>query len=143
MNREAVDLIKLVIGQKGTGKTRRMIEMANAALKESKGEIVFVNGENRRMIDLKHQIRFINVKEFQIKDLKVFYGFLAGMISRDYDTEYIYIDGLLDIIDDDLSEIEQFMFQVKRLSDKFKINFIITMNGNPDNVPAFLEQYIA
>lgn len=143
MNREAVDLIKLVIGQKGTGKTRRMIEMANAALKESKGEIVFVNRENRRMIDLKHQIRFINVKEFQIKDLKVFYGFLAGMISRDYDTEYIYIDGLLDIIDDDLSDIEQFMFQVKRLSDKFKINFTITMNGNPDNVPAFLEQYIA
>lgn len=143
MNREAVDLIKLVIGQKGTGKTRRMIEMANAALKESKGEIVFVNRENRRMIDLKHQIRFINVKEFQIKDLKVFYGFLAGMISRDYDTEYIYIDGLLDIIDDDLNDIEQFMFQVKRLSDKFKINFIITMNGNPDNVPAFLEQYIA
>lgn len=136
-------MIKTIIGQKGTGKTRRLVDMANAALKESKGEIVFVNGDNRRMIDLKHQIRFINVKEYGIADLNVFYGFLAGMISRDYDTEYIYIDGLLDIIKGDLNEIEQFMFLVKRLSDKFKINFIITMNGNPDSVPAFLEEYIA
>ncbi|HZK35104.1 MAG TPA: hypothetical protein VFD33_07330 [Bacillota bacterium] len=136
-------MIKIIIGQKGTGKTRRAVKMANAALKESRGEIVFVNGDNRRMIDLKHQVRFINVKEFGVVELDVFYGFLAGMISRDYDTEYIYIDGLLDIIKGDLNEIEQFMFKVKRLSDKFKISFIITMNGNPDSVPAFLEDYIA
>ncbi|HOB19641.1 MAG TPA: hypothetical protein PK830_04550 [Candidatus Atribacteria bacterium] len=136
-------MIKVIIGEKGTGKTRRMVEMANAALEESKGEIVFVNGDNRHMIDLKHQIRFINAREFDVLELDVFYGFLSGLIARNYDTDQIYIDGLLDIVKGDLKAIEQFMFDVKSLSEKYDIRFFITMNGDPDNVPSFLKEYIA
>lgn len=136
-------MIKVIIGQKGTGKTRAMVEMANKALHESKGEIVFINGDNRHMVDLKHQIRFVNAKEFGIKELNVFYGFLSGIVASNYDTDQIYIDGLLDIISGDLRTIERFMFDIKRLSDKFDIHFIITMNGNPDSVPDFLSEFIA
>lgn len=136
-------MIKVIIGQKGTGKTRRMVDMANKAIAESKGEIVFVNGDNRHMIDLKHQIRFINAKEFGVKELNMFYGFLSGIIARNYDTDQIYIDGLLDTVSGDLAEIERFMFDIKKLSDKFDIHFIITMNGNPESAPAFLKEYIA
>lgn len=136
-------MIKFIIGPKGTGKTKTLVEMANKSLKECKGEIVFINGENRHMIELNHRIRFINAREFGIRELNVFYGFLAGIIARNYDTDQIYIDGLLDIIGKDKSEIERFIFDVKKLSDKFDIRFIITMNGNPDSVPAFLKEYIA
>ncbi len=136
-------MIKFIIGPKGTGKTKTLVEMANKSLKECKGEIVFINGENRHMIELNHRVRFINAKEFGIRELNVFYGFLAGIIARNYDTDQIYIDGLLDIIGKDKSEIERFIFDVKKLSDKFDIRFIITMNGNPDSVPAFLKEYIA
>lgn len=136
-------MIKFIIGPKGTGKTRTMVEMANRALEDSKGEIVFINGDNRHMIELNYRIRFINAKEFGIKQLNVFYGFLSGIIARNYDTDQIYIDGLLDIINGDLQEIERFIFDVKKLSDKFDIHFIITLNGNPDSVPAFLKEYIA
>jgi len=136
-------MIKFIIGPKGTGKTRTLVEMANKSLKECKGEIVFINGENRHMIELNHRIRFINAREFGIRELNVFYGFLAGIIARNYDTDQIYIDGLLDIIGKDKKEIERFIFDVKKLSDKFDIRFIITMNGNPDSVPAFLKEYIA
>ncbi|HBG75881.1 MAG TPA: hypothetical protein DDW86_02870 [Clostridiales bacterium] len=117
--------------------------MANKSLKECKGEIVFINGENRHMIELNHRIRFINAREFGIRELNVFYGFLAGIIARNYDTDQIYIDGLLDIIGKDKKEIERFIFDVKKLSDRFDIRFTITMNGNPDSVPAFLKEYIA
>ena len=136
-------MIKLIIGPKGTGKTRTMVELANEALKDSKGEIVFINGDNRHMIELNHEIRFVNTREFGIRKLNVFYGFLAGIIARNYDTDQIYIDGLLDIITGDLKETERFLFDVKKLSDKFNIRFIITLNGNPDSVPAFLKEYIA
>ena len=136
-------MIKLIIGPKGTGKTRTMVELANKSLEDSKGEIVFINGDNRHMVELNHEIRFVNAKEFGIRELNVFYGFLAGIIARNYDTDQIYIDGLLDIITGDLKEIERFIFDVKKLSDKFDIRFIITMNGNPDSVPAFLKEYIA
>lgn len=136
-------MIKFIIGPKGTGKTRTLVEMANKSLKECKGEIVFINGENRHMIELNHRIRFINAREFGIRELNVFYGFLAGIIARNYDTDQIYIDGLLDIIGKDKKEIERFIFDVKKLSDRFDIRFTITMNGNPDSVPAFLKEYIA
>jgi hypothetical protein len=136
-------MIKFVIGPKGTGKTRTMVDLANKALADSKGEIVFINGDNRHMIELNHRIRYVNAKEFGVKKLNVFYGFLSGIIARNYDTDQIYIDGLLDIINGDLQEIERFIFDVKRLSDKFDIHFIITLNGNPDSVPAFLKEYIA
>jgi len=136
-------MIKVIIGQKGTGKTKTMIDMANKALHESKGEIVFISGDNHHMIELKHQIRIINAKEFGVKELNVFYGFLSGIIARNYDTDHIYIDGLLDIISGDLDDIERFIFDVKKLSSKFDIQFIITMNGNPDSIPAFLEEFVA
>jgi archaellum biogenesis ATPase FlaH len=136
-------MIKFVIGPKGTGKTRTMVDLANKALADSKGEIVFINSDNRHMIELNHRIRYVNAKEFGVKKLNVFYGFLSGIIARNYDTDQIYIDGLLDIINGDLQEIERFIFDVKRLSDKFDIHFIITLNGNPDSVPAFLKEYIA
>jgi len=136
-------MIKFIIGPKGTGKTRTMVELANKALEDCKGEIVFVNGDNRHMIELNHQIRYVNTREFGIKKLNVFYGFLSGMIARNYDTDQIYIDGLLDISSGDLEEIKRFLFDVKKLSDKFNIRFVITMNGNPESVPAFLQEYIA
>lgn len=136
-------MIKVIIGQKGTGKTRTLINMANSALAESKGEIVFIDGDNRRMIELNHKIRFINAKEFNVNDLKMFYGFLSGMIAENYDIDQIYIDGLFDIVRENVEGIERFMFDIKKLSDKFDIRFFITMNGNPNSVPAFLKEYIA
>ncbi len=136
-------MIKIIIGQKGTGKTKALIDMANTALRDTKGEIVFIDGDNRRMMELNHAIRFVNAKEFEVNDLKVFYGFLSGIIAENYDIDHIYVDGLLDIVQERLESVEQFMFDIKKLSDKFDIRFIITMNGDPDSVPAFLKEYIA
>lgn len=136
-------MIKFIIGPKGTGKTRTAIDMANKALEDCKGEIVFVNGGNRHMIDLNYQIRYVNTREFGINKLNEFYGFISGLIARNYDTDQIYIDNLLDIGKGDLEEIKRFLFNIKKLSDRFNVKFFITMNGNPESVPAFLQEYIA
>jgi ABC-type branched-subunit amino acid transport system ATPase component len=136
-------MIKFIIGPKGTGKTRTVIDLANKALEDCKGEIVFVNGGNRHMIDLNYQIRYVNTREFGIRKLNEFYGFLSGLIARNYDTHQIYIDNLLEIGKGDLEEMKRFLTHVKKLSDKFNVKFDITMNGNPDSAPAFLQEYIA
>ena len=136
-------MIKFIIGPKGTGKTRTVIDLANKALEGCKGEIVFINGGNRRMIDLNYQIRYVNTREFGIKKLNEFYGFLSGLIARNYDTDQIYIDNLLDIGKGDLEDMKRFLLDIKKLSNKFNVKFFITMNGNPGSVPAFLQEYIA
>ncbi|HHY83057.1 MAG TPA: ATP-binding protein [Clostridiales bacterium] len=136
-------MIKFIIGPKGSGKTRTVVEMANKALEDCKGEIVFVNGDNRHMVGLNYRIRYVSAKEFGIKKLNVFYGFLSGLIARNYDTDQIFIDGLLDVSAEDPDEIKRFLYDIKKLADKFNTKFVITLNGNPESVPAFLQEYIA
>lgn len=136
-------MIKFIIGPRGSGKTRTILNLANSALEDSKGEIVFINGSDRRMLELDYQIRCVNTREFGIKKLDEFYGFISGMIARNYDTDQIYIDGLFDMGKGDSDEVKRFLLDIKKLSDKFNIKFYITMNGNPDSVPAYLQEYIA
>lgn len=136
-------MIKFIIGPKGSGKTRTVLNLANGALEDSKGEIVFINGSDRRMLELDYQIRCVNTREFGIKKLDEFYGFISGMIARNYDTDQIYIDGLFDVGKGDPDEVKSFLLNIKKLSNKFNIQFYITMNGNPDSVPAYLQEYIA
>jgi ABC-type branched-subunit amino acid transport system ATPase component len=136
-------MIKFIIGPKGSGKTRTVLNLANRALEDSKGEIVFINGSDRRMLELDYQIRCVNTREFGIQKLDEFYGFISGIIARNYDTDQIYIDGLFDASKGEPDEVKRFLLDIKKLSDKFNIKFYITMNGNPDNVPAYLQEYIA
>ncbi|NLI60017.1 MAG: hypothetical protein GX375_01135 [Clostridiales bacterium] len=136
-------MIQAVVGGKGTGKTKTLVNMANKALDETKGEIVFISGEKRRMFELNHRIRLVKLREFDIKDLKMFYGFLNGLVAQNYDIERIYIDGLLEFIKEDITSFADFLSDVDSISKKFNIRFIITMNGDPDSVPTFLKEYIA
>lgn len=136
-------MIQAVVGGKGTGKTKTLVNMANRALDETKGEIVFISGEKRRMMGLSHQIRLIELKDFDVKDLKMFYAFLNGVVAQNYDTERIYIDGLLEFMREDLEDVGDFLTDIAKLSEKFNIKFTISMNGDPDSVPTFLKEYIA
>ena len=136
-------MIQAVVGGKGTGKTKTLVNMANKALDETKGEIVFISGEKRRMFELNHRIRLVKLREFDIKDLKMFYGFLNGLVAQNYDIERIYIDGLLEFIKEDITSFADFLSDVDSISKKFNIRFIISMNGDPDSVPTFLKEYIA
>ncbi len=136
-------MIKLFMGKKGTGKTRKMIDMANKSAGEAKGNVVFVGEGRRYIMELKHEVRFIDVKEFDLSELNVFYGFLGGMIATNYDIEQIYIDGLMEIFGHNMSGVESFMSNVKKLSKKFGISFIMSMDGDPESVPSFLKEYVA
>ncbi|HHZ12438.1 MAG: twitching motility protein PilT [Caldicoprobacterales bacterium] len=136
-------MIQAVVGGKGTGKTKTLVNMANKALDETKGEIVFISGERRRMIELNHRIRLIQLRDFDIRDFNVFYGFLSGIIAQNYDIERIFIDGLLEYLNEDLADIGDWISDITKISEKFNISFTISMNGDPDSVPTFLKKYIA
>jgi len=135
-------MIHFIIGPKGSGKTKKVIEMANRAIEETKGNVVFIDGDYRKITGLKYRVRFINAREFDLKDLSVLYGFLCGIIARDYDIEHVYIDGIIEDLGGDVKSIEDFVMNVKKLSDKFNIQFVITMSGTPESVPVFLKEYM-
>ena len=136
-------MIQAVVGGKGTGKTKTLVNMANKALGDTRGEIVFISGEKRRMVELNYKVRLIRLQDFDVKDLKMFYGFLNGIVAQNYDIERIYIDGLLEFLKEDLAAVGDLLADINNISEKFKIKFTIAINGDPDSVPAFLKEYIA
>lgn len=121
-------MISIIAGGKGTGKTKRVIKLANEDIKSTKGNIVFVDDDRRHMYDLKHDLRFISMDEYPVKTKDCFIGFLCGIISNDYDINKIYIDGLLKVMDTTLEEMPSFVQQVEALSDKYNIDFVMTVS---------------
>ena len=99
-----VKVVKMVTGGKGSGKSKRMIEMANELIDCGKGHVVYIDIDKRPMYDLQHQIRFTSMDDYPARGEKGFLGFLCGMIANDHDIEAIFIDGLLKILGLDRSE---------------------------------------
>ena len=90
-------MVNLIIGQKGSGKTKRLVKLATEALENSKGNIIFIDDDKRCMSELNYKIRFINSVEYEIKQIDELYGFVAGLLAGNYDIQKIFIDGLNNI----------------------------------------------
>ena len=136
-------MIQILIGEKGEGKTKRLIDMSNEAGKLSDGHIVFIDDDNRHMYDLHYNIRFVDTTGFVMEDQRIFFGFICGILSQDGDIEKIYIDGLNNIIkymtDEDLFA---FINELERLSEKANVDFIMTISRNKETVPEAIKSYL-
>jgi hypothetical protein len=132
-------MVQLVCGHSGTGKTRRMIEMANNAIDKIHGSMVFLEASNRHIFDLDYRIRYINTKEFGLTNDEEFQGFVCGVIATDYDIEQVYIDGLYKIAK---SGKERLVPLIDYLSKTFDVNFIISVNHDIEDIPEGLRDRV-
>ena len=135
-------MIKVFYGEKGMGKSKMMVDLANEHAGNKKGDVVFVDDSNDLMLKLKHQVRFTDVSVYPVKGAEQFFAFICGIISQNYDIESIFIDGLTYIVKADINTLEGFFEGVSALMGKYGINFIFSINGNPDKIPQFLMNYI-
>ncbi len=135
-------MVQLIYSKKGTGKTKRLIDLANEDMKQAKGDVVFIDDDKRYMYDVMHQIRFVDVKEYDISGCGEFYGFLCGMVAQNFDIESIYIDAFLKIVQTDVGEIEDFMQKIEILTEKNNIKAVIIVSGDPENAPDYMKKHI-
>ncbi len=135
-------MIGVIFGEKGTGKTKQILEMANKSVQTAKGNIIFIDDDNGYMYDLSTKARFINASEYSITTPKMLYGFLCGLAAGDFDLETIYIDGLLSIIHHSLDTLEGLFTELKQFSDKFSVNVIMSITGNKQTTPDFLKDFV-
>ena len=91
-------MIQVIHGKKGSGKTKRILEMANAAIQEHRGDVVFLDDDNRYMFDLRHEVRFVNAGEYGSDSPEMFFGFLCGMLAQNFDISVIFVDAFLKLI---------------------------------------------
>jgi len=135
-------MVQLVCGHSGTGKTMRMIEMANKTMDSVQGKMVFLEANSRHIFDLDYRIRYINTKEFGMTNEDQFQGFVCGLIATDYDVEQVYIDGLYKIAQAGIDKLEKIIERLDYLSEKFNVNFIMSVNHDVEDIPEVLKNRI-
>ena len=130
-------MIKLFAGARGEGKTKRLIQLANEHLAVTDGFIVYVDDNKRNMHEVHRDIRLVDTSEYPLSNYREFVAFVCGMISQNSDIQEIFIDGLCGIIEDlpneDLSNV---MAALSKISDENQVEFFITLNCNPETLPA-------
>ena len=135
-------MVQIVCGHNGTGKTRKMIDMANKEIDNIQGKMVFLEANNRHIFNLDFRIRYINTKEFGLTNAEQFQGFVCGVIATDYDVELVYIDGLYKIAQSGMDNIEPIVERLDFLSEKFNVSFIMSVNQDVEDIPEGLRNRI-
>lgn len=134
-------MIRVIFGQRGAGKTKRIIEMANESIATAKGSIVFIDDDSQYMFDLKNTIRFIDASEYHIDGPKMFFGFLSGIAAQDFDLEYLYIDGFLKIVRHPLDSLEGLFKEMADFAERTDVKLVISISGKGEELPDFIKQY--
>lgn len=128
-------MVKLLIGHKGTGKTKQMIDLANDQIESSNGSIIFINKNSRLMYDLKYRIRVVCMEEYEhITNCDEYIGFIYGIISSDHDIETIFIDSILKHADFSLGDLPEFLTRLKNISKNYGMNFIVSLSAEQEEM---------
>lgn len=135
-------MVKLIIGHKGSGKTKQMIELANDRVEKSDGSVVFINNNHRLMYDLKYKIRVVCIEEYEdITNSDEYIGFIYGIISSDHDIEVIFIDSILKHADVNLEDLPEFLERLEAISKKFGIEFVVSVSATLDELGESARKY--
>ncbi|MBQ6662010.1 MAG: hypothetical protein IJM69_00535 [Firmicutes bacterium] len=128
-------MVKLLIGHKGTGKTKLMIEMANDEVEKSNGSVIFINKNSRLMYDLKYRIRVVCMEDYEhITNSDEYIGFIYGIISSDHDIETIYIDSILKHADFSLGDLPEFLGRLRNISKNYGMDFVVSLSAEKEEM---------
>ena len=133
-------MIQVFCKKRGAGKTKELIELANRNLLTQQGNSVYIDDDDRIGMQLNRKIRFVSTKDFSLNEFQELYGLLCGIISKDYDMENIYIDGLSNIIQKNIRNADNLFFKLEELTERFEVNIYINVDED-DGVPDFIKKY--
>ena len=135
-------MVQLIVGEKGKGKTKELLDRVNKEIKEAKGTIVYLDKSRKHMYELNNKVRLIDTSEYDIRNSQEFVGFLSGILSQDNDLEKMYLDSFLKIAqvaDDELSDI---LSRLEQMSKTFQVSFVVSISKNECDLPQIAKDKI-
>ena len=135
-------MLKLIIGVKGTGKTKTLINMVNTAAEHSHGNVVCIEKGDKLTYDIKHQVRLIDTKQYFISDAQSLYGFVAGIFASNHDVTDLFIDSALKICGNDNEAFDKFVEEINALVEKLNINVVMTSSIPVEEASATVNKYL-
>ena len=139
-------MIRVILGDKGSGKTKRLIDLTNDALKSEHGNIIFIDDDKRYMYDLRHEIRFVDASEYPVAykcSAREFLSFICGMLSVNFDLSLITVDAFKKLVRTPLEDIEmeKFFEDLNRMSEAHHCNFVLSIGSPAEEVPEYIRKY--
>ncbi len=135
-------MVKLIIGVKGTGKTKTLISMVNEAAAQTQGIVVCIEKGVGLRFDIKHSVRLINTNEYLVFDAEALYGFVAGILASNHDVTDIFIDSALKIANNDMAGFEAFLKEVDELTTRLEVNLVMTSSIPVEEASDTVKKYI-
>lgn len=135
-------MVELIVGKKGKGKTKVLLDRVNGAIKDANGSIVYLDKSTKHMYELNNKVRLIDVSGYPIKNCDEFVGFICGIISQDHDLEQIYLDSFLKIAKLEEADVTSTLEQLDAIGTKFGVSFIISISLDKEEVPAAFQEKV-
>lgn len=132
-------MIKLIVGKKGSGKTKILLEAVEQGVANSDGNVVFIDNSDQHSFQLVHSVRLINALSYGINEHERFYGFVAGILAGNYDITDIYVDAILRIVGRDYDKLGQLLDKIDKISDQVTIMF--TVSADMSELPESVKKY--
>ena len=135
-------MVQLIVGKKGKGKTKQILDKVNNEVKSIAGNIVYLDKSTKHMYELNNKVRLIDVSQYQIENNSEFLGFVCGIISQDHDLQQMYFDSFLKIASLEGKDITATVAKLDKISEAFHVDFILSISMDESELPENLKDKI-
>ena len=136
-------MVRLIMGMKGSGKTKQLIELINNAAKDEPGNVVCIEANRTMTYDIHYHIRLIDAQEYKLNSYDLFRGFISGLYAGNYDISQVFIDNLCKSVGRDLdNEAEEFLNWLDAFGEKNGIKFTVTISADASAATDGLKKYL-
>jgi len=135
-------MVQLIVGVKGKGKTKVLLDKVNNQIQTAEGNIVYLDKSTKHMYELNNKIRLIDVSDYMVKNADEFLGFVLGIISQDHDLQQMYLDSFLKISHLEGADITETIKELEAISEKFKVDFTLSISVDASDVPEAIKSNI-
>ena len=131
-------MIKVISGEKGTGKTKIILDSVNETAKSAKGNVVFIQQKKAYSANIDFNVRCVYTEDYSVHGVSGLVSFIDGLMAGNSDIEYIFIDGILRIAECEVADLEAFAAEAKKLSAEYGVKFVLTVSCATEALPSFL-----
>ena len=135
-------MVQLIVGKKGKGKTKQLLDKVNNEVKNIAGNIVYLDKSTKHMYELNNKVRLIDVSQYQLENNSEFLGFVCGIISQDHDLQQMYFDSFLKIASLEEDDISATVAKLDKISEAFHVDFILSVSKDASELPESLKDKI-
>ena len=136
-------MVRLIMGEKGTGKTKMLIELINSAAEKETGNVVCIEAKSTMTYDVNHEVRLLSASEYELADYTAMKGFVSGLYAGNYDISHISIDNLFKIVGGNCDhEADSFLAWLERFSNKCGVKFTVSVSADPSLATEEMRSYL-